>query len=177
MRALKVAYAWVNNVDSKDHNSMLVWDGQKTVGYLIDFGTSLGADAGLGASKEPCEGTTYAVDLKEWSLEFVTLGMHKPMCDMESPEGTSIGRFSKHVDPNEWKPYAPNIAFGQMSRQDARWMARRLALFSRDQIVAAVSAGAYSKREDSELLVERLIQRRDGIVKQYLGEEDEQDDP
>src|SRR3989338_7577920 len=81
VRALKGAYAWVNNIDAKDHNSLLVWDGTKTVGYLIDFGTSLGAGAGLGGPKQPCAGWTYLVDLKAASLEALTLGRHRPVCD------------------------------------------------------------------------------------------------
>jgi hypothetical protein len=172
VRALKVLCAWVNHIDTKDHNSLLVWDGKRTVGYLIDFGTSLGADAGLGGPKEPCEGSTYAVDLKEWSLELVTLGIHKPTCDFDSPVfSPTIGRFTDHVDPDAWKPYAPNWAFNTMNQQDARWITRRLSLLTREQIAAAVGAGSYSSPTDAQALIERLIRRRDGIVQRYLEEE------
>ena len=169
MRALKLAYAWLNNVDAKDHNSLLVWDGKRTVGYLIDFGTSLGADAGRAASKDWCEGWTYAVDLQEWSLRLLTLGWHHPACDPQphvvSP---SLGLFSSAFDPDQWKPYAPNLAFHEMNEQDARWIARRMARVSRTQIEAAVSAARYRRPEDAASLVDALDQRRQTIVQRYL---------
>ncbi len=171
IRALKLAYAWVNDIDSKDHNSLLVWDGQQTVGYLIDFGTSLGADAGLGGPKTPCEGWLNAVDLRESALKMITLGLHHPVCDPDdNEESRSIGLFTPHVDPERWKPYVPNLAFEEMNEEDARWMARRLAAISRAQIDAAVAAGQYSHPQDATYLAEMLDQRRQAIVRRYLKE-------
>ena len=83
VRALRLAYGWVNNIDAKDHNSLLVWNGKETVGYLIDFGTSLGADAGTGGPKHPCAGWLNTVDMRELGLKLVTLGQHHPPCDYE----------------------------------------------------------------------------------------------
>ena len=171
VRALKVAYAWVNNIDTKDHNSLLTWDGAKTLGYLFDFGTSLGADAGLAGPKTSCAGWTYLVDLKESVLTLATLGLHHPTCDATTrPVDASVGLFSPHVDPDHWKPYAPNRAFKEMDADDARWMARRMARLSRPQIEAAVSAGEYSNPTDAAYLVETLEARRSAIVHHYLGE-------
>jgi hypothetical protein len=48
-------------------------------------------------------------------------------------------------------------------------MARRMNRLSRAQIEAAVSAGRYSNPEDAAYLVEVLEQRRDAIVKHYIG--------
>ena len=169
VRALKLAYAWVNNIDAKDHNSLLVWDGKETVGYLIDFGTALGADAGLGGPKQPCAGWTYIVDLKEASLELLTLGLHRPRCDVERrPVSRSVGFFSAHVDPVHWKPYAPNLAFEEMNEGDARWIARRMTSLSHAQIAAAVSAGQYRDPSDAVYLIETLEQRRETIVRHYV---------
>ena len=169
VRALKVAYAWVNDIDTKDHNSLLVWDGKETVGYLIDFGTSLGADAGLAAPKHPCEGWRYAVDFKEMSLSLLTLGRHRLGCDPEEHAVDSqVGLFTSRIEPDEWKPYAPNLAFEEMNRDDARWIARRLARLSRAHIDAAVSAGQYSQPEDAAYLADTLDQRRLAIIRHYL---------
>ncbi|MBI3009741.1 MAG: hypothetical protein HYY57_02015 [Candidatus Omnitrophica bacterium] len=169
MRALKVAYAWVNNIDTKDHNSLLVWDGQQTIGYLIDFGTALGADAGQAGPKGPCAGWLNQVDLKEVSLKLITLGMHRPACDpSDQPISRSVGLFSNSVDPNRWKPYAPNLAFKEMNEEDARWIVKRLARFSFPQITAAVSSGQYSNAEDAAYLAKMLEQRRLSIVDYYL---------
>ncbi len=176
VRALKVAYAWLNNVDSKDHNSLLVWDGTRTMGYLMDFGTSLGADAGLGGPKTVCEGWLNEVDLKHLSAEVLTLGLHRHACEPR-PVAVSpaVGLFSPSVNPDRWKPYAPNVAFDAMDAEDARWIARRMAALSREQIAAAVSAGRYSHPEDAVYLVNALDQRRRLIVARYLNEEQEEE--
>lgn len=169
MRALKVASAWVNNVDTKDHNTLLVWDGTRTVGYLIDFGTALGADAGRGGPKPPCSGRTHDVDMKVLFLELATIGWYRPDCDAGRPFSPSVGRLSAHVDPDQWKPYAPNLAFEQMNEDDARWMARRMAQLSRTHIEAAVSAGQYTRADDAAYLTDVLEARRQAIVEDYLG--------
>ena len=175
MRALKVAYGWLNNTDAKDHNSLMVWNGSKTVGYLIDFGTSLGADAGRGGAKSPCAGWTHVVDLKVFTLELLTLGLYRSGCNpKELPINPRVGLFSERLEPLGWKPYAPNLAFEEMSGEDARWMTRRLTRLSRAQLEAAVSAGQYSDSADAEYLVETLEARRAAIVRRYLTEKEEQ---
>jgi len=205
IRALKLAYAWVNNIDAKDHNSLLVWNGKETVGYLIDFGTSLGADAGLAGPKDPCAGWLNIVDVQEGALKLVTLGAHHPPCDVTAPPvSPGVGRFTPyhggrparqggeewrgrpeglfqrprplgrgtgftaHLDPERWKPYAPNLAFKEMHDDDARWMARRMARLSTAQVEAAVSAGRYSHPGDAAYLVATLEERREAIIRQYL---------
>lgn len=170
MRGLKLACAWVNHIDTKDQNTLLVWDGRRTVGYLIDFGTTLGADAGLGGPKTPCAGWTYIVDLKELSLEAATLGLHRPPCPAQPAFDAAVGRFTPQVDPRRWKPYAPNLAFKAMTKEDAGWMAARMARLTREQIAAAVSAGQYARPEDAAYLVETLLARRDAVVAPYVEE-------
>ncbi len=176
VRALKVAYAWVNDIDTKDHNSLLVWNGTETVGYLIDFGTALGADAGLAGPKTPCAGWTNIVDMEELSLELVTLGFHRPVCDPQpQPVSSNIGLFTGNVNPDRWKPYAPNVAFKEMNQEDARWIARRLHQLLRPQIEAAVSAGQYSAAGEAAYLTDVLDARRRAIVDHYLREELEEE--
>jgi hypothetical protein len=176
VRALRLAYAWVNNIDTKDHNSLLVWDGTRTVGYLIDFGTSLGADAGIGGPKHPCAGWLNTVDMREIGLKLLTLGQHRPPCDYNSPDvSREVGRFSARFDPELWKPYAPNLAFKEMNEDDAEWMARRLARLTKPQLEAAVSAGQYRDPENAVYLVRVLEARRQAIVVHYLN--DDAEDP
>lgn len=175
MRALKLAYAWVNNIDTKDHNSLLVWNGTETVGYLIDFGTSLGADAGAAGPKSPCAGWLNIVDLHEALLKTVTFGLHHAPCDFSSPMvSPGIGRFSPHFAPEKWKPYAPNLAFHEMNADDAHWMAGRMNRLSKAQTEAAVSAGQYSDPRDAAYLVGALEERREAILRRYLDEEEEE---
>ena len=171
MRALKLAYAWVNNIDTKDHNSLLVWNGTETLGYLIDFGTSLGADAGAAGPKNPCAGWINIVDMHEVAMKLVTFGMHQPPCDFNSASmSPGVGRFNGHLDPDHWKPYAPNLAFQEMNADDAEWMAGRMSRLSRAQIEAAVSAGQYSDPRDAAYLVDALEERRRAILDRYLKE-------
>lgn len=170
VRALKVAYAWVNNIDTKDHNSLLVWDGQRTVGYLIDFGTSLGADAGRGGPKHPCAGVLNIVDMQEASKKVLTLGLHDPACTAQpaGPVSPAVGFFAAEFDPAAWKPYAPNIAFADLTDDDAEWIAARMARLSRAQIEAAVAAGRYDDPADAAYLLEALERRRQRIITTYL---------
>ena len=175
IRALKLAYAWLNNIDAKDHNSLLVWNGRETVGYLIDFGTSLGADAGRAGPKTRCAGWVNIVDVQEIALKVVTFGAHQPTCDTaDQAFSPSVGFFSSHIDPDGWKPYAPNLAFDEMNEDDADWIARRMARLSREQIAAAVAAGRYTNPADAVYLVEALVARRDAIVERYLDDDDEE---
>lgn len=174
VRALKLACAWTNHIDTKDHNTLLIWDGTRTVGYLIDFGTTLGADAGLAGPQRPCAGWTYIVDMKEVSLEALTLGLREPPCPVDAPFDASVGRFTSHVDAHRWKPYAPNLAFKAMTHEDGEWIAARMARLTREQIAAAVSAGRYSRPEDAEYLVETLLARRDAVTAPYLDDEEGQ---
>ncbi len=169
IRALKLAYAWLNNIDAKDHNSLLVWDGRRTVGYLIDFGTSLGADAGKGGPKSPCAGWTNVVDLQQASVTLLTFGLSPSRCDTDAkPVSAAVGLFSPRMDPDRWKPYAPNLAFLEIDEEDARWMAGRLDRVSHEQIEAAVAAGRYSDPGDAAYLVEVLEARRHAIIARYL---------
>ena len=170
-RALKVACAWLNHTDTKDHNTLMVWTGSKAMGYLIDFGTSLGADAQRGP-KRPCQGWHYDVDLPHVTAEVLTFGLHDDGCDPREPiVSAAVGRFPSAFDPRRWKPYAPNLAFEELTEPEARWMAARIAQVSRAQLEAAVAAGAYGDPADADRLVEILQHRQRVIMDAYLREE------
>jgi len=173
LRALRVLYAWLNNTDAKDHNTLMVWTGDRAVGYLIDFGTSLGGDAGRGA-KRACRGWVYDVDLGNGLWELLTLGLHDNGCDPRArPHSPATGTFSARFDPRRWKPYAPNLAFEEMTEADAQWIAGKLARLSQAQVAAAVDAGRYTDPADAQYLVEMLEARRRTILDTYLGAPEE----
>lgn len=167
VRSLKLAYAWVNNIDTKDHNALLVKKDEREVVYLIDFGSAFGADASTESTKDPCSGWQYTVDFKGLMMRAVSLGMLEPKCDRQEPFSSAIGRFSATFDPLKWKPYVYNRSFKEMTDEDARWMARRLAEFTPQQIEAAVSAGQYESPEEEAYLVRTLLERRDKILQTY----------
>ena len=100
------------------------------------------------------------------------MGLHHPVCDAQARSlSPGVGLFSPRVDPDHWKPYAPNLAFEEMNDDDARWISRRLARLSRAQIEAAVAAGRYSRASDAAYLADMLEQRRMAIIRHYLTEE------
>lgn len=171
LRALRLAYAWLNNTDAKDHNTLMTWADGRPHGYLIDFGTSLGANAERGA-KTPCQGWVYDVDIADWTKELLTLTLHDSGCDRrETSFSPAVGRFAPRFDPRRWKAYTPNVAFGDLTAPEARWMARRIAAISREQIEAAVSAGHYQRPEDAGRIVEVLLARQQAIRDAYLRDE------
>lgn len=172
LRALRLAYAWVNNTDAKDHNSLIVWRDGHAIGYLIDFGSALGASAEHGP-KTPCQGWIHDVEFEDWTLEVLTLGLFARACEAR-PEpvwSLGVGRLPARFDPRGWKPYAPNLAFEDLTEAEARWMATRLAQWSREQLEAAVSAGRYRDPADAGRLVKLLDARRQAVVDAYLTEE------
>ena len=140
----------------------------RAVGYLIDFGTSLGASASEGP-KKPCQGWRYDVDVKDGLLELLTLGLYTGGCDpKEQVVSPAVGRFSPRLDPRRWKPYAPNLAFEVMTHADGRWMASKIATLSRAHLAAAVAAGHYQNQADADRILDILEARRRAIMEAYL---------
>ncbi|MBI3321577.1 MAG: hypothetical protein HYZ91_04835 [Candidatus Omnitrophica bacterium] len=167
LRGLRLAYAWLNDTDAKDHNSLMVWQRGWGRGYLIDFGTSLGGEPVHG-TKAPCQGWQYDVDLGDLAKKLFTFGLYSSGCDVrEQPASPAVGRFSPRFDPRRWKPYVPNLAFDEMTPAEGRWMTERIMRFSAEQLAAAVSAGRYSHSDDELRLLELLEVRRQAIAEAY----------
>lgn len=169
MRALKVVAAWINNTDTCDHNTLVVWRDGRAWYYLLDFDNSLGAHTY--GPKKPWHGWRYKWDVEEQLLALGTLGLslvrpvpYRPPAPVVSP---AVGRFDARVDPRRFKNAFPNYAFREMRRSDAVWMARKLAQFTPEQIRAAVRAGRYSNKRDEDYLVKTLLERRDAICRIY----------
>ncbi|MBI4356025.1 MAG: hypothetical protein HY597_06235 [Candidatus Omnitrophica bacterium] len=172
LRALKLAYAWVNNTDAKDLNTLMTWDGARVTGYLIDFGTAFGADPERG-SKRPQDGWEYLWDNEVALQRLLLLGWHPRFSPRrydqhERPFSPAVGLFSPRLDPRHWKPQYPVYAFKEMTVEDARWMARKLQAMTAERIRACVRAGRYSRQEDEDRIVEVLLQRRQAILNAYL---------
>lgn len=63
-----------------------------------------------------------------------------------------------------------NTGFDHITWADARWMVRKIAQLSREQISQAVSLGGWPQNDDYNLhalLVEKLISRRNGLVASF----------
>ena len=166
LRALKVAQGWINNTDCKDANTIVVWRRGVAYNYLIDFNSSLGSD-GHGP-KDPSRGWENTWDFKEFFTDLVTFDLDKEPYDKGAkPFSPAVGLFDANLDPRRWEPNYPNTAFEEMTDEDARWMASKIAGFTDEKIRAAVEAGEYSRQEDEDYIVDILIKRRDIILKTY----------
>jgi len=165
MRALRLAYAFINNTDAKETNSLAVWRDGKPIYYFLDFGSSLGSDTT--GPKLPKQGWENRWDAEVAIADILTLGLaslRKPYDPKAKPFSRAVGLFDGRLDPLRWKPNYPNIAFEDMTEADARWMARRIASFTEEQIRAAVRAARYSRKEDEDYIVRVLITRRNIIA-------------
>ena len=164
LRALRLAQAWVHNTEAGELHTLMTWDGQVARGYLVDLDSSLGGSARRLGPKDPMDGWWLT---RLWSL--ATFGVsHQPFDPHEPPVSPAVGLLSASFDPPRWRSDEPNIAFDQMTDDDARWIAGRIAAVSRAQLAAAVAAGEYARSEDAEAVVRFLERRQAAIRQRYL---------
>lgn len=170
-RGLKLAAAWLNDTDRADQNTLAAVEDDLILFYLLDFNGSLGSYR-QGIPKEPWIGCRYAWDVEKQIIglfRLLTLGLiqDKPCVQGEIVESQSLGYISTSLDPDQWRPEKPNTAFDSMTEEDAVWMARKMAQFSREQLAAIVAEAKIDKAE-AERLVEILLSRRQAILDKYL---------
>lgn len=169
LRGLYVPSAWLNHLDTKQHNTLdvLVEEGGRRYvrHYLIDFGSTLGSRAV--SAHTPRQGVESDVELGAIGARWITAGFYNrpwERYEYERPH-PSIGFFSADLfDPGSWKPYSPNPAFQNLTVRDGYWGAKLVASFDEAQIRAAVAAGQLSDPQAEEALVQAIIQRRDLTV-------------
>ena len=173
LRGLWTMCAWVNHADSRGPNSLDMWvteNGRSFVRHhLMDFNAILGAGA-IGP-RARSTGTEYYVDFGVMGGEVATLGL-KPFAweasiDAQMPSVGSIE--SATFDPARWRPDYPNPAFDERTERDIRWGARIVAGFTDAHISAAVAAAQYSDPRAAEYITRILIERRDKLVRRWLG--------
>ncbi len=68
----------------------------------------------------------------------------------------------------KWRPEYPNPAFDNMRPDDAFWGARLVATFTDERIRAIVAKARYSDPAATDYVAERLIARRDKVLKAWL---------
>ena len=154
LRGLRIADAWLNNIDAGELQTLMTWDGHIARGYVVSFGAALGAHVHRRGPKAPQDG--WEQDGLRWRQR--PYDVHEPIV---SP---AIGRLAARFDPHRWAPDQPNIAFDQMTEDEARWMAWRIATLTTEQLTAAVAAAQYSHADDVAVLV-RVLQQRQAIVR------------
>ncbi len=152
LRALRLASAWINDVDRVGSNTLVVADGEVLRYYLIDFDSCLGS--WQGRPKEPWRGYRY-----EWTPWLSPQG--HPQLEPISP---ALGRWAADFDPWRWRPQVPNNAFDHMTREDAAWIARQIARLDEPRLRAIISAARLSRPADAERLLEILMRRRQLVL-------------
>lgn len=171
LRGLWVFYAWLNNTDARQQNTLdvhhrVTGDGRGFIRhYLIDFGDSFGA-AGT-REKVASEGHIYIVDWVDMFTNLITLGLRYPdWLQFHRSRFHSVGPFESRVfSPVDWKPQFPNPAFNERTRGDIFWAASILARIQPRHIRAAVSAGRYREPGAAAYVARTLIQRRAKILR------------
>lgn len=177
VRAGRLVAAWLNHFDSREQNTMDVFmaqDPDKKGGpgyvrhYMLDFGDSFGSRWSVdGISRRL--GTAYVLDAGYVAEDFLTLGVVERPWERVQLTGGVFNYFSsRDFDPELWRGEYPNPAFMRMTENDGAWMARILANFDDELVAAAVKVGQYDSASE-RYLTETLLQRRDAILKRYLG--------
>ena len=173
VRGLWVIYAWTNDTDCSARNTFTSWvtgGGRSFVRhYLIDFSGALGS-----ASIEPQTmrgGSEYLMDYEVAGTSLMTIGLLRQKWESAvDPALPSVGFIdSRTFDPENWRPFLPNPAFDDRTERDMRWGARIVAGFTDEHIRAAIQMGRYTDPRAAEYLTRILIERRDKIIRRWLG--------
>jgi hypothetical protein len=168
LRGASAVFAWLDHLDIKEGNFLDMWTADPAdpnrhyvVHYLVDFGRSLGAGARFGADLRA--GYSYVIDFADIGTSLVTLGLHDRTWEhRHAPELRGVGLYDAATfDPAHWKPaypaYTPLLT---ADRFDQLWAARKLIAFTREQLHAAVEAGALSDPRAVEYITDVLVQRQ-----------------
>ncbi len=163
IRALRLAYAWINETDAHSGNTLVVKTGDEARGYLLDFNGALGS--WQGKPKEPWRGHRYFVDPLWLPLSIVSLTLLRAEgLEVRPVVSPAVGRFDANFDPMTWVTQLPNTAFERMTPADAAWMARKISRIGRAQIEATVAEAKLGNPADARYLVETLLARRQRIL-------------
>jgi hypothetical protein len=169
--------AWINNPDQEDHNTLAeLFDPEAGLlrYYIIDFSSALGASsAKVKAPQDGWVNKTLDIDRAvTWPVREVGHAFfgHKVPWDPHQPiVSRAVGRFDANLDPRRWRPFYPNLAFEDIDEEDARWAARLIRQCSDPMIETIVRLARYSNPADAAYVARTLEERRDIVVRTYLG--------
>ncbi len=172
LRGLYVMAAWLNHIDTKQHNSLdlvVDEDGRRFVKhYLIDFGSTLWSSSIHPSG--PSDGVEYQLDLGNIAARLITAGAYTASWERYDyePQSGSLGFYSPDLfDPGSWRNNYPNSAFKHLTTRDGYWGAKLVASFDEEQIRAAVATGQFSNPETAEVLAQAILARRDLTVRYW----------
>ncbi len=172
LRGLRVFCAWLNHVDIDTINTLDVFEGEETNGYikhyLIDFGTTLGS--GAWEPQRPRVGHEYPFEVAQIAKSLFTFGLwERTWQKIDYPDYPQVGNFeAAHFVADQWKPDYPNPAFSRMTLADAYWATRIIVRFSAEAVRAIVRTGKIEDPRAEAYLVRTLLERRDRILLHYF---------
>ena len=170
LRGLRVISAWLNDADRRAANTLAVYtDGKFFEHYLIDFGSTLGANGG--GTHRPIHGQAYMIDPRYIMASTLGLGLYeRPWTQYDpTPRYPSVGYYRADVfKPGRWVMTYPNPAFEKMTLRDAFWGAKIVTSFSDEDLEAIVETAQMSNPEAEAYLLDVLKQRRDATGRYWF---------
>lgn len=170
LRGLRLFSAWLNNVDTRDANSLDVFIEADEAGvgyvkhYLLDFGDALGSDGTK--PKYPGQGYEGLVDWPLIGQSFFTAGLwYRYWLPVQRAPLRAVGIFEGQVfDPERWQPALPNPAFDDADALDEYWAASIIARFDVEDLIAIVRSARYSNPAAQAWILRVLLQRQYAIL-------------
>lgn len=176
LRGLSVFYAWIDQNDVKEDNTLDVWapdpaDPRRRYvrHYLLDFGTSLGGAALFGP--DPRQGHAYRVDFPDLFGQLMTLGLFERSWERRvAPRLRGVGLFDAATfDPGRWKPETPAyVPLRTADELDKLWAAKILIRFTRAQLRAVVETARLSDPRAADYLVDTLVARQRAAARHWF---------
>jgi hypothetical protein len=181
LRGFGIWASWVDDVDTLDNNTLDSYLGAPGRGHVVHFQQGVGASFGRFYAKPipywMGRETYFSTDrvlastmtLGVWARPWQDARLERER-DEHALEWRQIGFFeSKHFDPRHWSPIVDNPAFVRQTRRDRYWGAKQVAMFSAEEIRAAIRAGRFEPLA-AERLFQVLWERRDKIARTYFAE-------
>src|SRR5215510_13634576 len=174
LRGLRVIASWINDWDLKEVQSLDMYveeGGRKFLRhFLLDFGSSLGAD------DEPTvyyHGHEYGLDAHNIAKEIFSLGLYESPNEKRariiSPE---IGNFSSDFEPGSWKQTFPSVMFDNLTDLDAFWATRVILSFSDEDLRSIIETGEYADPYTGKYILRTLGERRQLLAQYWLSKVD-----
>lgn len=170
LRGLRVISSWLNDADRRHANALATYTDERYVKhYLLDMGSTLGANAGGPHSTK--HGQAYIIDQRKIPQALFALGTYRfPWRYYDStPQYKAVGYFRADVfKPDKWVPTYPNPAFEKMTLRDAYWGAKIVMSFTDEDLRAIVETARISNPEAEAQLLDVLQRRRDKIGRHWF---------
>jgi hypothetical protein len=177
LRGGYVLASWLNHFDSREQNTLAVWvedEENRAMGYVrhyyIDFGDCLGSlweQEGISRRL----GHAYYLDIPYLLEDALTLGLvNRPwQFQRYGPTGPVLGYYDvERFEPDLWRPGYPNPAFGRAGERDNAWMARIIARFTEEHLLAALQPARIQDPLTRREMIRILKGRRAKILKRWF---------